>query len=200
MPDTITTNNWFLLALHSGKQFCLYFDYMLDGRGSITVSTIDKMNSESTVITLSGRQIKWATKYTDINGTQIVSKVRSWKFSLELELTKITICDQSHNISSNYKSEKQMDMDGPLPPPRHTGGGVRCVGGWSILCWLVTSAVSPVYWSFKSHIPVKSLCLFLNLIYKKLNWILLHVSNLDIISIIFFSTNFHSLLLHTCKT
>ncbi|XP_048726962.2 uncharacterized protein LOC125645465 isoform X2 [Ostrea edulis] len=58
------------------KQFCLYFDYMLDGRGSITVSTIDKMNSESTVVTLSGTQGNWTTKYADINGTQPISKIK----------------------------------------------------------------------------------------------------------------------------
>jgi hypothetical protein len=79
---------------------------MLDGRGLITVSTINTMNSESTMIILSGRQTKWATKYTDINGTQPVRKVPSLKFSLEHKMTKIPNSDQSQNTSRNYKSEK----------------------------------------------------------------------------------------------
>ncbi|XP_048726961.2 uncharacterized protein LOC125645464 isoform X2 [Ostrea edulis] len=59
------------------KQFCLYFDYVVNGRGTIIVSTIDSMNLESTVATLSGQSPKnWTTKYTEINGKRPINQIK----------------------------------------------------------------------------------------------------------------------------
>ncbi|XP_048726964.2 uncharacterized protein LOC125645466 isoform X2 [Ostrea edulis] len=85
------------LTLHiARKQFCLYFDYVVSGRGSITVSTIDSMNLESTVATLSGRSPKnWTTKYTEINGKRPINQIKirlEEKTAIDKIVAAVTSC------------------------------------------------------------------------------------------------------------
>ncbi|XP_062591116.1 uncharacterized protein LOC134252644 [Saccostrea cucullata] len=58
------------------KQFCLYFDYFLYGRGSIRVSTIDNSFLESSVAVLSGSQENWTSKDTQINGSKPIRMIK----------------------------------------------------------------------------------------------------------------------------
>lgn len=54
---------------------CLYFDYVLDGEGSIEVSTTDSTGNESNIVNLSGTQETWTTKATYIDSRHAINMV-----------------------------------------------------------------------------------------------------------------------------
>jgi hypothetical protein len=71
----------------------------------------------------------------------IVNKWHHRKFDIifRYEMTKITISYQSHKSKRKYKSE-----NGRTRTSKYIRGGIRCHGGVSIPCWLVTPTVSPI--------------------------------------------------------
>lgn len=58
------------------RQFCIYFDYVLGGGGSIVVSAIDTMDFESTLTSIYGFQFNWTTIRVGVNESNLVNEIR----------------------------------------------------------------------------------------------------------------------------
>lgn len=64
-----------LPGIFVASRMCLYFDYVLDGEGSIEVSTTDSTGNESNIVNLSGTQETWTTKATYIDSRHAINMV-----------------------------------------------------------------------------------------------------------------------------
>ncbi|XP_078332359.1 uncharacterized protein LOC144625438 isoform X3 [Crassostrea virginica] len=76
------------------SRMCLYFDYVLDGEGSIEVSTTDSTGNESNIVNLSGTQETWTTKATYIDSRHAINMI-IFRMEERTALDKVFITNSS---------------------------------------------------------------------------------------------------------
>lgn len=70
-----------------GGHFCVYFDCVLDGLGSVKVSVNNIMNFESTLTSIFGNYPNWTTNRVAVHESSPVNEVRI-KFDVKIHFFK----------------------------------------------------------------------------------------------------------------
>ncbi|XP_062610599.1 scavenger receptor cysteine-rich type 1 protein M130-like, partial [Saccostrea cucullata] len=115
------------------KQFCLYFDYFLYGRGSIRISTIDNSYLESSVAVLSGSQQNWTSKDTQINGSKPIHMIKI-RMEERTAIDRIIVAG-SNCVCSNWTFGRNCDKCACVRMHTEscdkTTGACRCKAGYT---------------------------------------------------------------------
>lgn len=87
---------WFF-PFDIGNHFCVYFDYVLDGIGSVEVYVNNIMNFESALTSIFGNYPNWTTRRVAVHESNPVNEVCR-KFDVKIHITVVILLDTSSEM------------------------------------------------------------------------------------------------------